>query len=218
MTKNWQTGVIAVAMACTAAAALAQSPASTPAPREGEVASDPIRGWWKTDRTAVRVGERFQLVLTCGVIEVGSTTVVPALNQLEPGALALTPFEVVSGVRREDIVAPPWRYVQFEYSARLLADGFFGQDLNIPALTVTYNLQAPGGGSTGRDQTYVLPPLPMRVLPLVPRTASDIRDASGQTFESIESRRFRAQAARVASAIAFAFAGLLAIFAVVRVA
>src|SRR5688500_6799605 len=108
---------------CVAAPALAQAPARPPRP--GEVASDPIRCWWKTDRTTVRVGEQFQLVLTCGVIEVGSTTVVPALNQLEPGALALTPFEVVSGVRREDIVAPPWRYVQFEYSARLLADGFF---------------------------------------------------------------------------------------------
>ena len=35
----------------------------------GEVESDPIRCWWKTDRTAVRVGERFGLTLTCGVIE-----------------------------------------------------------------------------------------------------------------------------------------------------
>ena len=89
--------------------AAAQTPA---APREGEVQSDPIRCWWKADRTAVRVGERFGLVLTCAVIEAGPITVVPVLNQLEPGALSITPFEVVSGARGEDMVAPPWRYVQ----------------------------------------------------------------------------------------------------------
>jgi len=61
--------------------------APRPAPKEGEVQSDPIKCWWKADRTAVRVGERFGLVLTCAVIEAGPITVVPVLNQLEPGAL-----------------------------------------------------------------------------------------------------------------------------------
>ena len=41
-------------------------------------------------------GERFGLVLTCAVIEAGPITVVPVLNQLEPGALSITPFEVVA--------------------------------------------------------------------------------------------------------------------------
>ena len=129
----------------------------------------------------MRVGERFGLVLTCAVIEAGPITVVPVLNQLEPGALSITPFEVVSGARGEDMVAPPWRYVQFDYSVRLLSDGFFGQDVMVPGVTVTYNLQT-AGGTQGRDQTYMLPALPMRILSLVPRSASDIRDASGQTF------------------------------------
>ena len=165
-------------------------------PKEGEVQSDPIKCWWKADRTAVRVGERFGLVLTCAVIEAGPITVVPVLNQLEPGALSITPFEVVSGARGEDMVASPWRYVQFDYSVRLLSDGFFGQDVMIPGVTVTYNLQT-AGGTQGRDQTYVLPSLPMRILSLVPKSASDIRDASGQTFASIASRRFRSSLAHV---------------------
>jgi hypothetical protein len=195
----------------------AQTPAG--APKAGEVAADPIRCWWKADRTAVRVGERFGVVLTCSVIETGPITVVPVLNQLEPGALSLTPFEVVSGTRRDDVVAAPWRYVQFEYAVRLLSDGFFGQEVAIPALTVTYNLQEGGGGaSQGRDQTYILPPLPMRILSLVPRSVDDIRDASGQTFASIESRRFRASAATVTAWISFAFAAVFALFAAVRVA
>ena len=189
--------------------------APRPAPKEGEVQSDPIKCWWKADRTAVRVGERFGLVLTCAVIEAGPITVVPALNQLEPGALSITPFEVVAGTRGDDMVAPPWRYVQFDYSVRLLNDGFFGQDVMIPGVTVTYNLQTTGG-TQGRDQTYMLPALPMRILSLVPRSASDIRDASGQTFASIESRRFRSSLANVLAWVSFGFAGVLAIFALVQ--
>jgi len=189
------------------------------APRPGEVESDPIRCWWKADRSAVRVGEQFTLVLTCGVIETTTVKVVPVVNQLEPGAISLTPFEAVSGQRHEDVVVPPWRYLQYEYSMRLLTEGFFGQDVNIPPLTVTYNLQMPGAGNTeGRDQTYVLPALPMRVLSIVPRAASDIRDASGQTFATVESRRNRATAEIVAASIAFAFAGLLVALALVRLA
>jgi hypothetical protein len=188
-------------------------------PRPGEVESDPIRCWWKTDRSAIRVGERFTLVLTCGVIETTTIKVVPAVNQLEPGAVSLTPFEAVGGGRHEDVVVSPWRYIQYEYSMRLLSEGFFGQDVNIPPLTVTYNLQAPGAGNTeGRDQTYVLPALPMRVLATVPRSASDIRDASGQTFANVESRRRRATGELVAASIAFAFAGVLAALALVRLA
>jgi hypothetical protein len=197
----------------------AQAPAApAQAARPGEVETDPIRCWWKADRTAVRVGERFRVVLTCGVIETGPITVVPAANQLEAGAIQVTPFEVVSGSRREDVFAPPWRYLQFEYELRLMNDGFFGQDVSVPALTVTYNVQAPGGGTQGRDQGYVLPALPMRILSVVPREANDIRDASSETFEAIESRRFRATAATVGAGIAFVFAGALAVLAVVRAA
>src|SRR5687767_1268238 len=234
MTMLWRLGIVVGAIACgipseasaqtppgtKPAPAVQTTPAITPpkAARPGEVQSDPIRCWWKTDRTAIRVGEQFMLVLTCGVIETTGTTVVPAVNQLEPGAISLTPFEAVSGIRREDVVVPPWRYLQYEYTMRLLSKGFFGQDVNIPSLTVTYNLQAAGVGSEGRDQTYMLPALPMRVLSLVPRMTGDIRDASGQTFAAVESRRFLATAAMVAAAIAFAFAAVLAALAVARLA
>jgi hypothetical protein len=139
-----------------------------------------------------------------------------AVNQLEPGAISITPFEAVSGVRRDDVVVPPWRYFQFEYSVRLLSDGFFGQDINIPPLTVTYNIQAPGGTSQGRDMTYILPALPMRVLSIVPKNANDIRDASGLTFASVESRRFKASLAQVVAWILFAFAAVLVALGAVR--
>jgi hypothetical protein len=215
-TRYFARALSAVAAILAALPAVASAQKTATAPKPGEVQSDPIRCWWKADRTAVRVGERFELVLTCAVIEAGPITVVPVLNQLEPGALSITPFEVVSGARGEDLVAPPWRYVQFDYSVRLLSDGFFGQDVMIPGVTVTYNLQTTGG-TQGRDQTYVLPVLPMRILSLVPKSAADIRDASGQTFASIASRRFRSSLARVLAWVSFAFAAVLGIFALVRV-
>jgi len=217
MSRHWDSVralmVWAAVLGTSAPGARAQTAA--PGPRAGEVESDPIRCWWKADRTAVRVGERFGLVLTCAVIETGPITVVPALNQLEGGALSLTPFEVVSGIRGDDVVAPPWRYVQFDYEVRLLSDGFFGQDLMIPAVTVTYNLQTTGG-TQGRDQSYLLPALPMRILSLVPKDVSDIRDASGQTFATIASRRFQSTLALVLAWISFAFAGVMVMFLLVR--
>jgi len=219
MSRNWylvRVVMVAGVICGTLSAPVgAQTTAARGKGKEGEVQSDPIKCWWKADRTAVRVGERFGLVLTCAVIEAGPITVVPVLNQLEPGALSITPFEVVSGARGEDMVAPPWRYVQFDYSVRLLSDGFFGQDVMIPGVAVTYNLQN-AGGTQGRDQTYALPSLPMRILSLVPKSASDIRDASGQTFASIASRRFRASLANILAWVSFAFAGVLAIFALVQ--
>src|SRR5687767_5100648 len=206
--------VVGAAQAPPAPAAPPPRPAAAPGP--GEVATDPIRCCWRTDRSAIRVGERFIVTLTCGVIETGSITVVPNATQLDPGAVGLTPYEVVTGRRHEDVIAPPWRYLQFEYEARLLGDGFFGQDVNIPALTVTYNVQQGNSGPQGRDQRYTLPALPMRVLSLVPRAAADIRDSSRETFAAIEAHRFRATAIFVAAGIVFAFAALLVLFGVVR--
>jgi hypothetical protein len=205
------------AVAKPASPSKAATPPTLP-PRPGQAESDPIRCWWKTDRTSVRVGESFGLTLTCGVIETGPIAVVPALTQLEGGAIQLTPFEVVSATRRADVLAPPWRYVQFEYAVRLLNDGYFGQDVSLPAVTVTYNLKSASADSTGREQSYVLPGLPMRILSLVPKAAGDIRDASTLTFAEIETRRYYSTAARVAAAIALIFAAVFAVLALLRFA
>ena len=58
-------------LACAAllvARVAAQGPAGASAPA-GTVESDPIKCWWKTDKNAVHVGERFTLVLTCAVVD-----------------------------------------------------------------------------------------------------------------------------------------------------
>ena len=182
------------------------------------IETDPIRCWWKTDRGAIRIGERFTIALTCGVIDTPEVKVAPTMTQLDPGALQVPPFEVVGGKRGPDLVNGARRYFQYEYSVRLIGEGFFGQDVNVPPLMVTYNIQSTvGQGSQGRDQTYVLPAMPMRIVSLVPREANDIRDGSPETFSAIDARRFRATSAFTAAAVVFAFAGVLVIVAGVRV-
>ena len=194
----------------------AQAPAT--APGEGEIEVDPIQCWWKTDKNAVHVGEHFTLALTCGVVETSRIRVQPSPNQLEPTTVQLTPFEVLTGTRHEDIEAPPWRYFQYEYTVRLLADGFFGQDIEIPPVSVAYTIQwTSDGGTEGRDQTYVLPALPMRIMSLVPTATTDIRDGSRETFADIEARRFRATSELVAAGIFFSLAAVLVGLAAVRV-
>jgi len=195
------------------------APVRPPVPHApSDVEVEPIACWWKTDRNAVNIGERFTVTLTCSIVETNAIKVVPDLNQLEPTTVALQPFEVVKGVRHEDIRTPPLRYIQYEYTTRLIGDVFFGKDVDIPGVKITYHVQSSiGGGSQGRDQTYALPALAMRVNSLVPKKAADIRDNTTDTFADIESRRLRSSAELVASAIAFGFALVLVGLALVRV-
>jgi hypothetical protein len=188
-----------------AAPARGQAPGRLRGP--GDVEVDPVRCWWKTDRDEVRVGERFALTLTCGVVETTRIKVVPDLNALEPTTVQLQPFEVTSGTRHQDIVSAPWRYFQYTYTMRLVGDAFFGKDVDIPSLKITYNIQSNvAAGEKGRDLTYALPPLPMRIASLVPKKATDIRDQPTETFGDIEARQFRATAAFVAAVVLFGFA------------
>ena len=198
----------AAAAASPPTAASASSSAAAAAPA---IESAPIRCWWKTDKTAVHVGERFVLALTCGVIETGRVTVVPNVDQLDPGAIQVAPFEVLGGVRHEDIKAGLWRYFQYEYTLRLIEDNVFRLDVDIPALNLTYNVQMTAGATAqqGRDHTYTLPALPIRINSLVPRNAAGIRDVSRETFADIETREFRARCELVAAAILFGVAVVL---------
>jgi hypothetical protein len=219
-------------LAALAASAAAQAPAKPAAPKStssapkaftqvrqpGDVEVDPIKCFWKTDRSTVIVGERFAVVLTCGIIETDSIKAVPDFNQLEGSTIGLQPFEVVKSVRHEDVRNGPWRYIQYEYTVRLIAEGLFEKDIDLPAVKITYHIQSSiGGGSTGRDQTYQLPAMPIHIASLVPKKAADIRDTSLSTFAEIESRRVRATGEYVAAMIAFGFAVVLVALAGVRV-
>lgn len=219
-TRFWRrrmSGAVVVLMCAWSGTPMtAQAPGADSQTRE--IVTDPIKCWWKTDASAVHIAERFTLELTCGVIEADRFTVVPKTDQLDPSAVQLTPFEVLGGTHHEDIQAPPWRYFQYEYTLRLLGQEFFGQDVDIPSLMVTYNIQSDvPGAAQGRDQVYALPALPMRVVSLVPKNATDIRDSPPESFADIEARLFRATSELLAGTVLFAFAVLLLALAAVRV-
>ncbi|HEY6123178.1 MAG TPA: hypothetical protein VIV63_00890 [Steroidobacteraceae bacterium] len=172
---------------------LAGASASVGADAEAEV--QPLQCGWRTDRVAVHVGEPLRLTLTCAAAETDAATVMPDWDQLQPDVVDLAPFEVVAGTRSEDVVTPPWRYTQFEYTLRLTGEEFFGLDVPLPPLEIAYSIAVgPRGGNVqmGRERTYVLPPLPMKILALVPARASDIEDVTAHSFVSIERRRSQA--------------------------
>jgi len=209
--------VIAGCFGWAALSAGAQTP--TPGVNAGTVATSPLNCWWKTDKSSVRVGEPFGLTLTCRFMETDRMKVVPNLAEVEPTAIELTPFEVLEGIRHQDIVVPPWRYVQYVYSVRLLGNEFFGRDIAIPATNLPFRVQT-GGAETveGAEHTYLLPSMPMRILSLVPAQAADILDPTTDTFADLEARRFRGRIELIASAIFFGFAAIAASVGVIRAA
>jgi hypothetical protein len=190
------------------------------AAQAGGVETDPIRCWWRTTAPAVRVGEAFSIVLTCSVVETDTVTVVPNEAELSPNAMQLPPFDVIGGSHGDDLRTPDRRFFQYEYRVRLVSDEFFGKDVDLPEMKLSYKVRTrvENEAVEGRDQTYVLPETAVRVLSLVPDGAADIRDASVETFEDLDRRFSRANLLRVTGIALMAFAGLAAIVAVARLA
>jgi hypothetical protein len=185
------------------------------------VETDPIRCWWRTSAAAIRAGEPFSLVLTCAVVESDAAKVVVDQAKLEPSVVQFTPFEVVPSASSHgpDLRTDQRRFFQYEYRLRLVAENLFGKDLALPETKLSYHVQSRVGQATaiqGRDQSYVLPPLSIRVLSLVPADAGDIRDSTAETFTDIDQRSFRASVLVVVGGILLALAALMGLVALVR--
>jgi hypothetical protein len=193
----------------------------TPPVRAGEAAVAPIECWWKTDRSAVRVGEKFLLTLTCAVLDTEKVKVVVDESALAPSALHLVPFDIVSGERFRDIVNGPRRFFQYQYSMRILGEEFFGKEVTLPRLQIAYRVQNSlqgGAALQGRETQYSLVPVPIRVLSLVPAGAADIRDTPVDTFGDVDARLFRSNLLLILAGVAFVLAGLMAVMLVARAA
>ncbi len=129
MTGRITVGFAAFAWVALATAASAHAQPTAPAaPREG-LGTDPIRCWWRTSVGAVRVGEPFDVFLTCAVLDTESITVVPDLTGLEPEAVQLPPFEVLDGSHPDDVRMDDRRFFQYRYELRLMVDDAFGRDV-----------------------------------------------------------------------------------------
>jgi hypothetical protein len=185
------------------------------------VETDPIRCWWRTSASAIRAGEPFSVVLTCAVVENDAARVVVDQGKLEPSVVQFAPFEVVpsGSAHAPDLRTDLRRFFQYEYRLRLVTENLFGKDVALPETKLSYHVQSQVGQATaiqGRDQSYVLPPLSVRMLSLVPADAGDIRDGTVETFGDVDRRAFRASLLVVAGGVLMTLAGLMALLAVVR--
>jgi hypothetical protein len=176
------------------------------------VAADALRCWWKSDKSSVRIGEEFTVTLTCRSAETGREKTVINESLIDPNVLALPSYQVKNGRRYKDIIRVfpgpdgpvTFRSVQYAYTVKLMGEGFFGKDVPLPPLEIHYHIDLVTNKDVvtpGKERTYLLPPLPMRIQSLVPKAADAIRDAGNETFGDIESRRRSAVVAFIAAGI-----------------
>ena len=202
MTRCWRLGtVLAVLLAAGWQGAPAHG-AGQPANPALEAVSA-LRCWRRVDRGAVRIGERFGMTVTCRVVETDRGRAVPDTVALEPESIDVLPFEVLGGERFADVTGPGHRFVQYHYVLRLIGEGHFGSDVQVPPLELNYRIERSAEGGTvlpGRELTYVLPGEPIRVLSLVPESAVDIRGIPLETLGAAEARLARADVLLLAAA------------------
>jgi len=93
--------------------------------------------------------------------------------------------------------------------------------VNIPPLPISYRIHSrvgAAGALEGRDLSYVMPMMPIKVLSLVPADADDIRDASEASLGAVESLQFRSSLFRVLTLTFAALAAVMAVLALMPLA
>lgn len=182
------------------------------APATVDVEVEPITCWWRSSTSAVRSGEPFTLGLTCQVVETESTKVVPDQSKLDPSVVQLQPFEVIGGSHGPDMRVPGKRFFQYEYQLRLINEGAFGADVDVPELELNYRIEsqvARGESVQGKELKYNLQPISIRLLSIVPEDTMDIREAPAAAFTAVEAREARADTLRLVGTILMGLAGVV---------
>ena len=112
----------------------------------------------------------------------------PDESQLAVETIQLAPFELIGGTHPSDLRSGFRRFFQSEYRLRLVDANAIGKDVGLPPVVIHYRVESlvQSQSSEGRDLTYVMPPLTIRVLSTVTADAVDIRDGSEEPFGAIE--------------------------------
>lgn len=195
--------------------------AAQPASDLVDVEVEPITCWWRSSTSAVRSGEQFTLTLTCQVVDAEKGRVVPDLSKLAPAVVELQPFEVIGGRQAPDMRVPGSRFFQYEYDLRLINEGAFGADVDVPELKIGYRIEsqvASGNTVQGRDLNYNLRPISIRLLSIVPEDTMDIREAPAAAFLAVEAREARAANLRLFGTILMGLAGVVLLVMLVNLA
>lgn len=205
-----------ILLACLAAAHPSLAQPAVP-PQNVEV--DPVQCWWRTSATSVRIGEPFSIVLTCAALETEAARAVIDRARLGSAAVQFPPFEVTGGSQSADYVTAGRRFMQYEYRTRLISEDAFGSDVPIPPMAITYRIESrvqQDASVQGREQTYELPALTIRINSLVPGNANHIREANVPSLDDIAQREFRARMFRLVALILFGVAALTLVLALLR--
>jgi hypothetical protein len=198
-----------------APAALSAQPATVGTELAGEV--EPLQCWWRTSTPAVRIAEPFLLTLTCAITESDTRRVAVDQANLSPGAISVSPFEVIGGGEPAESRTGDRRFFQREYRLRVVIDGAFGRDVAIPPLLVTYRLQEGTGVRTqGIERRHQLPALPIHIVSMVPADARDIREPGAATFAELDEGAFRAATLTTAGSVFMALGTLGVVVAFAR--
>jgi hypothetical protein len=202
-----------------AATAGAQVPA---APAAGDnVAVDPIRCWWRTDAGGVRIGQLFNVTLTCAALENDAVQVLVDESRLGATAVQLPPFEVVGGSHPADLRSGARRFFQYHYQIRVINPDVIGKDIGLPPVAIHYSINNRLNTSAsvqGRDLVYLMPMLPIRIESLVATDATDIRDSAGQDFSNVERFLLRANALEIIAYTCVALGALMIVIVLVSIA
>lgn len=198
----------------------ARGPSAGPSLDGPLVETAPLRCWWRASKGAILVGEPFDVRLTCAVLETDTVQVVPDETRLTVASVPLTPFEVTGGEHPADTRTGDRRFFQYRYQLRLLDANEIGHDVSLPRLPILYKVQSRVAADTtlaGRDFTYLMPPLTVRVLSQVPDEAFDIRDGADVGLERVEALRFRARMLDIGAGALGILGGLLGVLALVAI-
>jgi hypothetical protein len=125
---------------------------------------------------------------------------------------------VIGGARANDLSTAGRRFIQYTYKVRVIAENVFATEVALPPLEISYRVESRVGGAdsvAGRDLTYALPPLTLRLLSLVPNTAEDIREAPIAAFADVQGVDSRATTYRIAAGVALVLGVLLLAVALV---
>lgn len=196
-------------------------PAPTRESGTRNVEVDPIRCWWRTSTGAVHIGEQFDVSLTCAVLESEAVSVVVDESRLGNAVVQMAPFEVVAGSHPADLHEGIRRFFQYEYRLRLINPDVVGTDVRIPDIGLHYRVNSKVEGNSsvqGRDLMYYLPPAVIKVQSMVPDGATDIRDAGGVSFGSIDALNLRAGMFNIIGIALMAFGGLMVLLVLFRIA
>jgi len=220
-TGNRVFAVILILAGIVAGGSAQDSGSRLPAPGSRTEGVEPIRCWRQASAGAIAIGEAFTVVLTCAVFESEAAQVVADEARLGVASIQMAPFEILGGSHPPDVHRGSRRFFQYDYQLRIISPDAVGRDVNVPPLTISYRVHSRVGAAVkleGRDLSYLMPAMPIKVLSLVPADAADIRDGGEASLATVESLRSRSSLFEALTLALGVLAAVMVVLALVPIA